>query len=364
MPPEIGPRILLRMRTKIKTENFGGMLLMENKGNLLIKYNSQYEAAWDRFILSESINGTFLQTRNFLNYHPAQRFQDNSLVYLKGTNIIAVIPANEIIEDGKKKLISHMGSTFGGIVLGKMYKKIKDVQVLFKDLDDYLKQNGYSEIILKQTSTLFSSEESDLLEYFLFLNNYISSCEIGYYINFDNYDDDIIKNFTSSRRRGYKYSLKNPFEFKRIESDEDVKQFYLVLEDNMKKFNTVPLHSLEEMLEFKNYRLKSIVQFYGVYLEQELAAGAMIFCFGKQVFHTQYLAAKQEKLGLYPNEFLYKNLIEIAKQEGFKSLSFGTSTLEHGRVLNQSLAQFKEGFGTMEYVNRTFTKAIQGGLDC
>ena len=36
-------------------------------------YTPADEAEWDRFVMHESGNGTFLQTRNFLNYHPAGR---------------------------------------------------------------------------------------------------------------------------------------------------------------------------------------------------------------------------------------------------------------------------------------------------
>ena len=39
-------------------------------------YTPADEAEWDRFVMHESGNGTFLQTRNFLNYHPAGRFTD------------------------------------------------------------------------------------------------------------------------------------------------------------------------------------------------------------------------------------------------------------------------------------------------
>lgn len=41
-------------------------------------YDSQYEAMWDQFVLESTVNGTFLQTRRFLNYHPEGRFQDAS----------------------------------------------------------------------------------------------------------------------------------------------------------------------------------------------------------------------------------------------------------------------------------------------
>ncbi len=57
-------------------------------------YTPADEAEWDRFVMHESGNGTFLQTRNFLNYHPAGRFTDASLmVYNEHGGLGAVVPA-------------------------------------------------------------------------------------------------------------------------------------------------------------------------------------------------------------------------------------------------------------------------------
>ncbi len=328
-------------------------------GNItLMEYEKSYEAAWDRFVLEESINGTFLQTRKFLNYHPEGRFEDNSLMFMKGNNIIAVIPANIVRHGGEKKLISHMGSTFGGIVLGKPYKKIDETDTILSELDDYLTSNRFTQISLKMTSRLYTEMESELLDYLLFLHNFKSACEIGYAVDFLHYNPDIASNFNASRRRGYKNSLKKELRYKLLAADSDVAQFYAVLVNNMKKFRTQPLHTLEELLEFKNCRLKQNISFYGVYFEDTIVAGSMVFHFGKKVFHTQYLAANQDNLSLYPSEFLYMKLIETAKEQEFEKISFGTSTLEHGKILNKSLAQFKEGFGTFEYVNRTYTKIL------
>ena len=324
----------------------------------LIKYNDSHEKAWDRFVLEESINGTFLQTRNFLNYHPVERFEDNSLMFMKGNNLISVIPANIVEEKNEKRLISHMGSTFGGIILGKSYKKIGEVDMILSELDNYLIENGFSQISLKMTSRLYAEIDSELLDYFLFLYHFEPSYEVGYAVDFLKYNLDIPTNFNSSRRRGYKNALKNELMFKKLVLDDEVVEFYDVLSDNTKKFNTMPLHTLEELLEFKNSRLRQNVSFYGVYFEDCMVAGSMVFYFGKKVFHTQYLATNQDMLSLYPSEFLYERLIETAKEEGFEKISFGTSTLGHGKILNKSLAQFKEGFGTFEYVNRTYTKIL------
>lgn len=325
---------------------------------VLVEYSDKYEKAWDRFVLEESINGTFLQTRNFLNYHPFGKFEDNSLMFMKGNNIIAVIPANIEMDFENKELISHQGSTFGGIVLGERYKKIIEVQTIFKELNDYLRANHFTQITLKMTSFLYSLKRSELLEYFLFLDGYNCSSEVGYYIDFSKYRDDIPSNFNSAKRRNYKNSLKNHLEFRELTTDEEIEEFYRVLENNMKKFDTIPVHTLREIKEFKNDRLNDKVSFYGVYFENKLIAGSMVFCFYKKVFHTQYLAADQNRLQLFPSEFMYENLIQEARNKGYEKLSFGTATLEHGKVFNQSLAQFKEGFGTSEYLNRTFRKKM------
>ena len=97
---------------------------------------------------------------------------------------------------------------------------------------------------------------------------------------------------------------------------------------------------------------------YGVYIGDLMVAGGMVYFYKKHAFHTQYLAARQEYIGKFVNNFLYYSLIAEARRLGFERLAFGTSTFDGGRVLNESLAQFKEGFGTTEFVNRTYTKKI------
>ena len=76
------------------------------------------------------------------------------------------------------------------------------------------------------------------------------------------------------------------------------------------------------------------------------------------MFHTQYLAAHPDYLCLYPMEFMDTNMIKVAKEQGYEYFSFGISTEEHGKVLNEGLALFKEGFGSSYSVNRSYYKSI------
>lgn len=322
-------------------------------------YDSNFEKQWDSFIEKESLNGTFLQSRNFLNYHPKERFKDHSLVVLKGTNsIIALIPACEIEEDNKKVLYSHMGSTFGGIIVNQNSYNIKHIEEIIKKLESYCIDNKFNEIILKNSSALFCKDRMDLIDYFLFKNNYNYYDELSFYVDCKKLPEDILSAFSSGRRRDYRYSLKNNLVFKKLELDDEITDFYNLLLGNLKKFDKKPVHSLGEILEFKNIRLTDIVDFYGAYHQNSMLAGTMVFKFYKQVFHTQYLASDQTKLSLFPMEFLNTNLIRVAKEQGYDYFSFGISTEDHGKVLNEGLALFKEGFGASYCINRTYKKKL------
>jgi hypothetical protein len=322
------------------------------------EYSSEYETKWDDFVLNHSVNGTFQQTRNFLNYH-GDRFKDKSLILYKGNDtMVAVIPACDIEDNGVHVFSAHAGSTFGGIVMGESFYDIEHVGAVIDTLEAYVIEAGYDKLVLKITSDIFAKKNANLLYYFLFQRGYISYDEISCYIDFNEYNEDIISNFTSGRRRDYKYSLRNDLTFEKIESIEKIENFYTILCDNLSKFDTKPLHSLEELLDFKENRLKDIVEFYGVYCSDKMIAGSMVFLFDNRVFHTQYLAADQGCLKMYPMNYLDVRLIETAKERGFKYFSFGTSTFEHGKVLNKPLIEFKSGFGTDFGINKTFVKNI------
>lgn len=145
--------------------------------NLLInEFNNLYEEDWDTFIKQKAVNGSFLQSRIFLNYHPKDRFKDNSLLVLKNKEtIIAVIPACEIKDKGEWKFFySHKGSTFGGIIISEKYYKVNYIDSIIKKLDNYLKEKNFDTVYLKQLPNIFSKILADKLDYLLKYNNYKS----------------------------------------------------------------------------------------------------------------------------------------------------------------------------------------------
>lgn len=326
-------------------------------GKMIRVYDESFRGAWDKFVLKESCNGTFQQTRNFLSYHPPGRFRDHSLMFFKGQTVMAVLPAHIAEEDGGgRMLLSHEGCTFGGIVLGRDFKKIADIESVLEELTAYARENGFTEIRLKMTGGLYAREPVEALDYFLQQYGFHDTMELGFYIDLEGASPSgVTEGFSASRRRDLRKALQNGMTFRELEGEGEIREFYGLLEANMRKFSRRPVHTLEELLDFKRERLKDIVSFYGVFYEGQMIAGGMAFDFGQgQVFHLQYLASDRGKLELFPNEFLYYSMINNALGKHYRRISFGTSTLEQGRVLNRSLALFKSGFGTEMYVNRTY----------
>lgn len=323
----------------------------------IVKYEEKHQNAWDAFVLKNSINGTFLQSKNFLNYHPADRFKDDSLMFFKGENsLVAVMPGCSTEDEGKKIFFSHKGSTFGGIIIDESAYDTCSTQFIIKLFEEYLIENNYKKVVLKQTSNLFSRSSPDLIEYLLFKNDYSSYTELSFYIDCQQLADRVEDSFSQSRRRDYRYSLKNSLSFHVAETQEDLEAFHNILVENLKKFGKTPVHSLAELLDFKFERLKDVTSCYLVKHNNVPIAGSFVFTFDSQVFHTQYLAALPEYLNLFPMEFLNRNLIAEAKEQGFKYFSFGISTENNGKHLNEGLAKFKEGFGTAYSLNKTFIK--------
>lgn len=320
-------------------------------------YQSSLEHDWDKFIDEKSINGTFLQSRRFINYHPEGRFKDASLViYNEKNNIAALCLACEIEQDGEKVFFSHKGTTFGGIIIDKKHYNAKYVTALVKELKDYLKEQGYKKAFLKMTSDIFSSVESDLFQYAFQYAGYTEHKELSTYVNYATYKEAILSNFAQGKRTNVHNCVKEGLEVRPLESEEEIREFYDILCENLSKYDTKPVHTIDELLEFKNTRLQKECGFFGVYKEEEMLAGSMMFYFDKVgCAHTQYLAARQAYNKLSPMTFMYYSMIVEMQNRGYKTISWGTATEDMGEVLNMGLITSKEDFGSSYVNNLTYS---------
>lgn len=327
----------------------------------IVKYNEQYKKEWDLFVNVESINGTFLHTRDFLNYHPKGRFIDNSyMIYDKKDKLAAVVPACLVMKNEKKVLYSHKGSTFGGIVINKKNYRVEKIMLIVEIIEKQVIKEEIDEIEYKFTSSVYSTEPDSLFEYIFFNKGYNEYKELNLLVNYSNYNDNIIKNLSKGKKYSVSKSEKAGCKFIQLNSKNEIIEFYNILCHNLNKYNVKPVHTLNELIEFKDFRLRNECSFFGIELNQKIVAGAMMFYFNKvNVAHTQYLCALPEYDGLSPMSFLYYSLIKEMKTRGYKKLTWGIVTEEHGKYLNMGLANSKEAFGGEYSINRIYSKILK-----
>ena len=199
------------------------------------QFDEKYTEEWDKFIFDRSVNGTFLQSRRFLNYHPKGRFDDASIVVRKGERIVAVCPAVVIKEGDCKKLFSHKGSTYGGIILDKEYYKTETVIDIFSMMDSYFSEN-YTEVVLKQTPNLFSRQNNDLFEYAFSYCGFSDYVELSTYVDLCNLPDDILEQFDRNKKRNIQKCEEQGLSFRRLETDSEIGRFYELLTINLSKY--------------------------------------------------------------------------------------------------------------------------------
>lgn len=321
-------------------------------------YTPEEAEKWDKFVLERSMNGTFLQTRKFISYHPEDRFRDCSVCIYKGSELVGVVLACEITDEGKRTFFAHKGTTFGGITIAKSAYTASAVNEIVEGLLAFLKENGFEKIYLKMVADIYQKENTNLLDYFLYQYGFTDYKELNYYLPLEKYREDVSAPFTSSKRRDYRYSLKSGFVFKKLETREEIAEYYDVLLKNLNKLGLHAVHSLEDLYDLKFNRFDDKIEFYGVYHEDKMVAGSMLFYFGEDIVHTQYLSSDEEYLKLFPMDFLIYNLIQTAVDKNMRLFSFGICTEDQGRYLNLGLSRFKEGFGTEFCINHSYEKEV------
>ena len=324
----------------------------------ILPYDSHLEARWDRFVMSESVNGTFLQTRRFLNYHPQGRFKDASFMLESSGSIVAVFPGN-LTDEGE--WISHQGSTFGGPIIAKHFYTAERVMHIMECAEEY--QKGIcKKVRLRPTSSLFSLESSDLLEYVMEHRGYRRQSELNAYCILDA-GTDPLENCEKTCRSVFRKSIPHNLEYREM-TDAEMPEFYKHLCISKAKHNVKPVHTLEELLDLRHNRIAEEVKFRALWMrdpnapqKETFVAGMMLFDFtSAKVRHAQYIAPNEEIRDFQPSTAMYINVLREAAKDGFNRFSWGISTEDCGEYLNLPLFKFKESLGAKASLNLIYRK--------
>lgn len=306
-----------------------------NKDNYeLKKYTVEYRAIWDD-VVNKSKNGNFMHQRDYVDYH-SHRFNEQSVIVLKQGKAVAVFLCNLI----DNQIVSYGGLTYGGLIYGCNLHAV-DVLDIFHKIAEHYKQINVKSIIYKAVPHLYHRYPADEDIYALYRlgarlyrRDISSAIRLGRRIK-----------FSDSRKHTIRKSFKLGIE---IREDDFFADYHKLLSQVVMKFGAKPVHTLEELKLLKN-RFPENIRLFGGFKAEQLLAGVIMYDFD-DVVHTQYMASSDEGREVGALDFVLANLIEITFAER-KYFSFGISTEQDGKYLNEGLIFQKEGFGARGIVH-------------
>lgn len=302
---------------------------------------------WDNFCKS-SFQSTFLHTRLFLKYH-GDRFEDNSLIIEDDKKVIGLMPAARDLND-PNLIVTHPGATFGGVLHQGDLRAVKMIKV-FESIKSYYSQLGFSRLLYKVVPIFYHKVPAQDDLYALFrLGAKLKRCDISSTIDLSS------RNSLSQRR---KRSLKKAEKFKLIVKTDIscLPDFWVILSDNLSiRHGVKPIHSLSE-ISYLTANFPQEIKFIGVYLEDQIVAGTLLFC-STSVFHAQYIAASALGYQVSALDMVFDYAIKLAYENGCRWFDFGISTENNGSILNEGLFNFKSEFGAGEMIHEFYELKI------
>jgi hypothetical protein len=326
---------------------------LKKKGAIKVEqFHERNKNAWDEFV-SASNNGTIFHTRQFINYHPKNRFRDVSLIFEKEQKCIALFPAAIKQEDESQVLISHPGGSMAGPVFMDSIS-IKDVFGVVEALTKWTNANAISKTILTLPPQIYHSRPSNYLDFalleagFTYLKREVSSV-----IPLDFAEEDTLLIFSPESRRAARKAEK--LGVKICESD-DFPAFYAILEKNLgMRHNVQPTHLLDELITLKRL-FPDDIKLFGAFYNDQMIAGIVIFVCNPKVALAFYISHLEEMQQYRAVNALFYEVVRWSIRNRFKFLDFGIFTVN--MKPNWGLARFKESFGAQGVFRDTLVKNI------
>ena len=313
-------------------------------------FSENDETSWNDFVLNSN-NGTIFHSRRFLNYHPADRFEDHSLLFLKKGKIKALFPAVLRKTDKGALLASHTGASFGGFVVSKKIN-LKSAFELVESLLEYVKSNKFAGIDLTSPPIFYSQKIENYIDFALLKNKFsYRKREVSSFVTLDFEEATVLSVFKNEARTAVRRSQKLGI---KVEKSDDYKSFYDILKRNLKmRHNVTPTHSLEELV-YLSKLFPDQVQLYSAFLDQQMIAGVVMFHCNTQVTLAFYISHNEEFQEYRPVNLLFYEIFKESIRKGFQYLDFGIFTVNMDP--NCGLARFKENFGSKGIFRDSFEK--------
>lgn len=322
----------------------------KNSSLKIFPYIEENAKIWDEFLDSTPM-ATFLQTRRYLSYH-ADRFQDVSLIIKDDKNrLVGLFPA-AVDPSNSKRVVSHPGITYGGLLHTGDLRGAKMLEA-FIALKNYYANHGFEVLRYKVVPNIYHQVPAADDLYALFrLGAVRYRCDLSCAIDLTNQPEPSLR-----RKRGLKKALKEG-----VKVDFGVEfavHLWSIIEDNLaNKYGVKPVHSAKEIIHLHSLFPNNIEFVVG--LHNTFLVGGIVLFYTPQVVHAQYIASSPTGYNLGVLDAIFNYCIAKVKNERKRYFSFGISTENEGKYLNNSLHKFKSEFGSSGVVHEFYEMNLRG----
>lgn len=308
----------------------------------VVPYSENLKEEWNQFVTYESVNSTFLHSRNFYDHNPLNAKEDASLMFYKKKKIIAVFPAVLYLKDLELILHSHLRATYGGIVVSTDVTVEISIQIV-KEIIHYAKQRNVRQIIVRNSFRIYHKTLCDEIDYAMWRYGFhikYRELEISIPIS-GNYELNKAQYHSNTARL-----VKKSSKLLEISLSEDYNQFWCVLEKCLiERHGQLPVHDIDSITKLRENLGNDKVHLFAAHYQSKLIGGVVVFNFGDQVLHCQYIASDFEYNHLNPVHAIVDYLIYWGNKKGVKYLNLGMANEDSGKKINAGLFRFKESFG-------------------
>ena len=287
---------------------------------------------WDNAV-DESVSPLFFFKRAYISYH-GDELSEISTAYEINGHLVALFP----VSVHENNAVSFGGLTFGGL----LYNRNLGTKEIFSIMDmalSHYRELGLDRLIYKPTPQIFRSVFSGADEYYIWRQGArVSAVDLSSIWSPENY-----RKPSKLRIRGRKKAEREAIF---LSSLNDTSAFHRMLVANLARHAATPVHS-ESDLAYLRERFPKEIKLTGAFANDSLVAGVLTFDFGK-VVHAQYIASTERGRGAGALDLVFFRIMDQCRERS-KFLSFGRSTEDNGRLLNDSLLSQKEGFGSTPF---------------
>ncbi|MEW6696849.1 MAG: GNAT family N-acetyltransferase [Bacillota bacterium] len=304
-------------------------------------YDQDSKDRWDHFVL-QSRNGTFMQQRQFLDYHPPGRFKDSSLmVYDYRGQLTAVIPG-AIRRDGERCIFSsYPGASHGGIVINQKFN-IDRALAIIPLLIEHCRAHNFHSIELRMIPRIYHHCPCDEIDFALRYNGFsLGSTELATALSLTDPPFDCHSITESTKRNILKAEKLGVV----IKESNDFQTFWGILTNTLRqRHDTCPTHTVEEMLDLTQ-RYPSSIKLFAAFFQGVMVSGVVTFLLNSRVINCFYIANDSQYQHLRSLDLLFYKLISWGAENKYHYLDWGISTEKKGKIVNRGLFRFKEKFG-------------------